>query len=243
MPFVCLTALMIGPGCNTVAPVTHRTAAQVGERTPPPHQTYIAPLDVEIAELTASGAAEPHADWTAQAERDLLAALQNHTGFRPYDAADLQRPEVQAELQDVGVLVHLMSLNQLAGRVPNAIGPVPPSAATHAFDYETGRLSAHSDYLGDGAVLFIHLRESYATGGRKALAALGLVSAAFTGVYVMPTMGSTLATAALVDDEGHVLWINQVTVAPDLRTPEGIAQLVSDLLRGLPAPIPAPVES
>ncbi len=231
--------LLLATGCETVAPVTHRTPARAASLAPTATQVFIAPLDVELAELTASGAVETHAAWTEQARRDLLDALRAHTGFQAYPTEPLADPEVHDELQEVAALVRAMNINQLAARVPNAAGPVPPSAATHGFDYETGRLSAHAEKVGEGAVLFVYLRESYATGGRKALAALGIVSAAFTGVYVAPAMGSTLATAALVDDEGRVLWVNQVAVAPDLRTREGIEQLVRDLFVGLPTELPA----
>ncbi|MCC5022238.1 MAG: hypothetical protein J6386_05295 [Candidatus Synoicihabitans palmerolidicus] len=118
---------------------------------------------------------------------------------------------------------------------------MPPSAADLPFDYETGALVTHQNLYGEGAVLFFYLRDSYATGGRKALAALSIVSAAFTGVYVAPTMGSTVATAVLVDHDGKVLWMNQSMIGLDLRTPEGIDRLLNELLAGLP-PTPLPVQ-
>ncbi len=83
-------------------------------------------------------------------------------------------------------------------------------------------------------MLFIYLRDSYATGERKVLAGLSLVAAAFTGVYIAPTMGSTIATAALVDHDGNVLWMNQTLLSKDLRNPEGIEALLDELLVGLP---------
>jgi len=226
--------LFAGFGCETTGSSNHRASARATSLAPAPNRVLIAPLDVEVAELTASGAVEPHAEWTAQASADLLDALQGHTGYVPYPVEHLQDSEVTNELQEVAALVRTMNFNQLAARTPQTAGLVPPSAGTLGFDYETGRLSAHSEKTDAGAVLFIFLRESYATGGRKALAALGLVSAAFTGVYVAPTMGTTLAAAALVDTEGRVLWLNQLTTAPDLRTREGIERLVQALCSGLP---------
>lgn len=239
-----LIGLLLGlsflTGCKTVAPETYRTPPDVARMAPPPQNVAVAPLDVELAELTASGAVEMRVDWTDEAKANLIAAIRKRTQFEPRAPELASNVELQNELTEVGALVHLMNLNQLYTRLPSAAAnSIPPSAATHSFDYNTGALTAHQEHYGEGAVLFIFLRESYATGGRKALAALGLVSAAFTGVYIAPAMGSTVATAALVDHDGTVLWLNQSTYAPDLRTPEGIEILLNDLLRGLPSVPPS----
>lgn len=222
-------------GCATTAPATYRTPARVAQLVPAPAATWIAPVDVELAELTASGAVEPRADWTDAARERLVAALQQRTGFQLYPVEEQADPELLQEIKDAAALARAMNLTQISTRLPTAAGPVPPSAATHGFDYQVGRLTAHAEKLGEGAVLVVYLRDSYATGGRKALAALGIVSAAFTGVYIAPTMGQTVATAALIDHEGHVLWLNQSVVAKDLRDEAGITQLLDDLLQGLPS--------
>ena len=51
-------------------------------------------------------------------------------------------------------------------------------------------------------------------------------------------MGSTIATATLVDHDGTVLWMNQTTMPMELRTPEGIENLLKVLLDGLPTDRP-----
>jgi hypothetical protein len=167
-------------------------------------------------------------------------AIGRRTGCGVHPVVLTPNLEMERELMEVAALVRRMNINELNGRFsePN-VGPVPPDARSRALDYDTGDLVAHLEHLDEGAVLFIHLRDSYATGGRKALAALSLVGAALTGVYVQPSMGSTLATATLVDHNGRVLWMNQSVMPLDLRTPEGIERLLDVLLAGLPTAPPS----
>ncbi|GAB5559722.1 MAG: hypothetical protein SynsKO_13690 [Synoicihabitans sp.] len=222
-------------GCESTAPVTHRSPDRAAQMAPAADETRIAPLDIQLAELTASGAIEPHEEWTQAAREMLTEQIRERTGYTVHPINEAPDLELTTELQEVGALLRAMQINQLQSRnVGSVPSPVPPSAQEIPFDYQTGALVAHQSKLDDGAVLFIYLRDSYATGGRKALAGLGLVAAAFTGVYIAPTMGSTLATAALVDHDGNVLWMNQTLMAKDLRNEEGIAALLEELLSGLP---------
>jgi hypothetical protein len=232
----CLVAGLLFTGCATTAPATYRSPPAVTQMAPAPEKVQIAPIDIELSELTASGALERHEEWTQTAQSTLLSAIQQRTNFRPHLLSAASNPELAHELSDVSALVHVMSVNQLNPRI---VGPpmntVPPSALAQTFDYQTGALATHANEFGDGAILIIYLRDSYSTGGRKALAALSLVGAAFTGVYIAPAMGSTVAMATLVNHDGQVIWMNQTTLAPDLRKEEGINALLDILLQGLPS--------
>jgi hypothetical protein len=85
------------------------------------------------------------------------------------------------------------------------------------------------------ALLFVFVRDSYATAGRKALAVLGVLTAGFTGVAIIPQMGSTVASAALVERDGTVLWFNLNGAATgDLRQMPGATNTAKALLAGLP---------
>lgn len=236
----CFAAGLLFSGCATTAPATYRSAAAAPRLAPPPTQVRVAPLDIELSELTASGAIELQSEWTTAAAINLARLLTEKTGFQPHDLTGTADLEMSSELAEVAPLVQAMNINQINARFANpGAGPVPPAALARPFDYATGPLVAHQNSLGDGAVLFLYLRDSYATGGRKALAALSIVGAAFTGVAITPTMGSTIATATLVDHKGNVLWMNQTTMPMELRTPEGIENLLKVLLDGLPTSPPS----
>lgn len=68
--------------------------------------------------------------------------------------------------------------------------------------------------------------------------ALSFIGAALTGVAIIPPMGSTAMSAALVDRDGTVIWFNHALGGGDPRTPDGARALVRSLLAGLPVAKP-----
>jgi hypothetical protein len=165
-------------------------------------RVLLMPLDVQLFELTAGGLQEPKADWTAAAENHVHTALENFL----------------AQKKDT-VMIH----TYFAGY------NLPTKKDT--FDWSLGgsvqrineRYDAH-------AALFIFIRDSYASPGRKAAMVLG----ALAGISI--TGGFQTGFASLVDlQTGDVLWFGRLLrQAGDLRTPEPAYEAVSQLLFGIP---------
>ena len=236
---VCALLLALISGCAS-APNSSPGTDEPQALTHPPARISIAPVDVTLAELTAGGSIQVRADWTESVREQITRNVAARTGFQPHQEIAAGSPEMSAEAADVQPLLRAMAMNRLMANSPTpAANSVPPEALTREFDYDVGPLLAHTEMQGDGAVLFIFGRNSYATSGRKAILALSLVGAAFTGVYVAPSMGSSLAAAALVDHDGRVIWMNEMSVNYDLRTPAGLERFLEQLLHDLPPAITA----
>ena len=228
---VVVAGFLLG-GCAT-APVTQKVHASAAARMPALKQVVIAPIDAELAELTAGSVLEPRGEWTSAAAQHLTAALAQQTGYTAPAAPALAGEDTRAELEEVQALLRAITLNRISTTVPGRGIPFP--AADGPLSYHTDPLPREAQAWQADAVLFVFIRDSFASAGRKSLLALSLVGAAFTGVAVVPTMGSTAMSAALVDRDGTVLWFNHSLGGHDPRTPEGAQALVRDLLKGLPA--------
>jgi hypothetical protein len=220
-------ALTLG-GCATKS-ATYELRDSAAVRVPTLQHVIIAPIDAELAQLSAGGMLEPREEWTTAAAKNISAALAAETGFEPVLAANA---DTQGELQDAQAQLRAITLSRLASIAPGR-APVFPAAAG-PLTYNTGPLSQHVAALHADAVLFVFIRESYATAGRKSLVALSVVGAALTGVAIVPPMGSRVMSAALVDQDGKVLWFNHSLAGHDPREPEGARELVKQLLTGLP---------
>src|SRR5690606_6310794 len=84
--------------------------------------------------------------------------------------------------------------------------------------------------------LFSYIRDSYTSEGRAALRVLGVLAGLATGQLVDIGGGRQVAVATLVDlRTGQVVWFNLMArQTGDLRTPQGTADTVDELLEDLP---------
>jgi hypothetical protein len=193
----------------------------------------VMPLDVELAEMAASGILVPKADWTEAAHRNLGTAMlaeEARRGLRltnfDIDRAGPERREVLTELQRLhgavgrAIRAHHSSIGALqlptkAGRLEWTLGP------------EVRRLAeaTEADYA-----LFIQIRDSYTSPERAAL----IIAAAILRVPLPG--GSQQGYASLVDlRTGDVVWFNSLARGNgDLRTPEGAAETAGVLFQDLP---------
>ena len=78
--------------------------------------------------------------------------------------------------------------------------------------------------------MFIYLRDSYSTAGRKAL----IVASAMLGVSVAG--GTQIGFSTLVDlRDGSIVWFNRILKQTgDLRTEEAAYNAVEELIKGIP---------
>jgi hypothetical protein len=222
-------ALVASVGCG----VTSVTMAEgFKQRAPANPSVLVMAPDVELYELTAGGALEPKADWTEQAEEHVSKSLVEELRGKqlalvPYAAPPQGSKKEHDDLQLVrlhGAVAKSILIHHYSGRAP-----LP--AKKGKFDWGMGagvqrlRGDTKADYI-----LFIVMRDSYASGGRVALATL---SAIFGGNV---SGGEQAGFASLVDlSSGEVVWCNLLyRRSGDLRTPEPARQAVRYLLEGFP---------
>lgn len=216
-------------GCAT--PPTHRTHKEAAARLASTTSFGIAPPDVEVYEIATGGVSELRDDWTKQVDAHLRTELQAKTKFKPAPGIDQLNPAAQQELAEVASLLRAISLNQFMA----LFGPAELLPGQRPLDYNVGRIDTLADACGSDALLFVFVRDSYATAGRKALAVLGVLTGAVTGIVIMPELGTTVGTAALVQRDGTVVWFNSHGAASgDLREREGASATTQSLLTGLP---------
>jgi hypothetical protein len=191
-------------------------------------EVLIVEPDIELTELLTSGVQQPRADWTASAREHVTAALDAALASRQARLSHY-RVAQDSELKDrqrQTILLHeAVGLSILLHRHFGV--PLPHKG--EAFDWTLGpgvrALDPDARYA-----LFVFVRDSYATGERKAAMAIGMLF----GVGL--SLGQQVGFASLVDlDDGRVVWFNLLnSQTGDLRNPQGAAESVAKLLDGVP---------
>jgi hypothetical protein len=223
---VAAAALLAGCATNT----SKQQVAELRRAVSDP-KVVLMPLDVELSELTAGGLLEPKSEWTRKAYELLTEGLreeQRRIGFKLVEFSAIPAEGEAAERLDqlnrlhgvVGksILVHRVEILKLPNKADQ-------------FDWTMGpEVSALRDKSGADYALFVYVRDSYASDGRKA----AIVAAALFGV-ALPG-GSQVGFASLVDlSDGRVVWFNPLRRGSgDLRTPEAAAETIKVLLTGFP---------
>jgi hypothetical protein len=194
-------------------------------------KVVVAPIDLELFEVSGGGVPEPKADWTDAALRHMKLALANKTvkiGLSSGDM-DTKTAEEQAELLNLTAAVS----RAIAGNrtLPTKEGKL---------DWSFGdSLVPLQQATGSRYALFTWLRDSYASAERKAMmgvvAVLSAVATAGANVVILGG-GIQSGYASLVDLEtGQVLWFNQlISGSGDMRTEPEAAKTVDALLREFP---------
>ena len=192
------------------------------------------PAHIELYELSAGGLAEPKAEWTAQAQAHITAALKEEMATRKAQLILYQPPKNDPAKEHAHI-----QLVKLHDAVWGAIlthqygfGPSLPTKKGK-FDWSLGqgtnvlREDQDADYG-----LFILLRDSYASPGRIVAAA---VVSALNLFYVHPG-GRQIGFASLVDLlTGDIVWFNWLESGTgDLRTDEPARKTVQQLLTDFP---------
>lgn len=187
----------------------------------------VMPLDVELAQLTAGGMAEPHAEWTDAALKHLRAALDGEAKARKVTLVDFQSERGSPEDRETSL--DLVKLHRAVGgavMVHQYMGLALPSK-DGKFDWSLGPAVAaiarshDADYA-----LFLFVRDSYATAGRVAVIVVG----ALLGIGVPG--GAQVGFASVVDlKTGDIVWFNRLLRPQgDLRTPDAAAETVKALV-------------
>lgn len=187
--------------------------------------------DIELGELTAGGLFETRADWTRAAQGFVDNGLHEHFAQSGTQVVPADSPTS-----------HDIQLIKLHGVIGQAIithlyggGAKLPTKAD-ALDWTLGPgTNEMRDRYGADYALFIHVRDSYSTAGRRALQVAGILGAA-VGVAVYVPGGAQVGFASLVDlRTGNIVWFNRLQrESGDLRTAEPAVATVAELIKGIP---------
>ena len=196
-------SFLLFTGCATnIATEVHQDYQQTIDRSQP-QVMMIAPIDISVKELTASGATEEVPDWTEAGlqniESSVMAYLDQTYNMTPIDIPDMTIEDQQILDQHIQ-LYKIVSANYF--RYKN----LPAYKYTH-----TGYNATLGDGLGwikqkydTDLLLIVTGNNSCSSGGRVATAA---AAAILLGATVQ--MGHAILHAGVVDLEtGNILWTN-----------------------------------
>lgn len=186
----------------------------------------VMPLDVELFAVTAGSVLEPRAEWTTKAVANLQESLRLRGVARGgrFVALAAGGEDLVSDLSHLQAAVaRAIKIHHFGTRkLPSKAGRLDWSLGEEASEL---RKQVDADYA-----LFIHFRDSYATGGRIATMAL----LAVVGVGVGG--GAQVGDASLVDlKTGRILWFNQLfKVTGDVRELDPAKATLAHLLEGFP---------
>ena len=193
------------------------------------------PMDIKLSTLTAGAVLKPEAEWTANAYKHVEKAIKEQAdqiGFHLLCQMDIEKTVLSAEEEQTRI--QLIKLYEAVGHsilLHEYTQPFKLPTKNNAFDWSLGPGAKFlKEKYGVDHALFIYLRDSYASGGRVAVA---IVAAAF-GVGI--PLGQQIGFASLIDLEtGEVAYFNRLLRgAGDLRTQEAATKSVELLLSGFP---------
>lgn len=189
-------------------------------------KVMVAPLDVELFELTAGGIMAPKADWTEAANRHMGGALKRKAAALGLESQFIP----DAVVEEHAELMHLYAaVARSIAQHHNGALKLPTKE--DKLDWGFGdSMQPLQKSIGARYALFTWVRDSYASAERKAM----MVGLAILGVGIAG--GAQVGYASLVDlQTGQVLWFNQMFSATgDLRDEKSATQSLDELLKGFP---------
>ena len=224
VPLLVIVLIGLLAGCATA---THRQTAEL-QRAQGVSHIVLMPLDVELSEL-GPFSQEPNAAWTQQAQKNMHAALAEEALSRKVELVDFDPNRGTPGDREMGldlVKLHRAVCSAILLHKYSPVYALPSKKGK--FDWSLGQEAAaiarsqNADYA-----MFLYVRDSYATAGRKALIA---VTAPLTKFVVWG--GSQLGFASVVDlRTGDIVWFNRLDrLSGDLRTPEAARETVNALV-------------
>ncbi|MCC2608153.1 hypothetical protein [Planctobacterium marinum] len=221
-------SLLIMAGCASTTNYNSVENLNSSENANP--RLIIMPIDVELSILGATGVTEVQAEWTADARGFLEQEITDHLAANNSDATlfnnDVQdidsvqaQPEKLHEAVGYSILVHEVGAVKLPTRPKNGTWTLGEKASV--LKEKTG-----ADYA-----LFVFMRDSYASAGRKAMQVFG----ALVGVGIPG--GTQLGFSSLVDlNTGDIVWFNRlISSSGDLREQDSARETVANLLDSIPS--------
>ena len=195
-------------------------------------RVLLMPVNIQLFELTVGGLEEPKADWTATAQKHVHSAL-NSLLAEKKDTVLLYEPPTDNP-EKARSIQQLIKLYEVVGQtmwVHTYFEGYKLPTKKDAFDWSLGSgVRQINEGYDANVALFIYIRDSYASAGRKAAMVVG----ALAGIVVAG--GAQTGFASLVDlDDGNILWTGRLyRPTGDLRTPGPAKAAVAQLLSEIP---------
>lgn len=189
------------------------------------------PVDIELSSLTAGGISEVRADWTETARRFVSESLSRQLAQHGDRLVAYEEPTDPDRFQQDTQLIKLHGVVGKTIFVYDLLPAARPPTKQGAFDWSLGsEVTGLQEASGADYGLFVYIRDSYATAGRKAL----IVTSALLGVSVAG--GSQVGFCTLVDlRDGNIVWFNRIAKQTgDLRTQGAADVAVSELIADIP---------
>ncbi len=228
---LCLLFLL--SGCASTRTTHNVHFSLVEDQTPDvPAKIVLITPDISVSEVSAGGVVEEVPEWSAEAKRIVIAALNAYVDERP-DVELLSLPELETNQQ--ALLKEFRALYDLTSSSAFFATGLGGEAWQHKyshFDYTLGPgLAFLRERTGADAVLFITGEDFVSSAGRVGAAVVG----ALFGVGVQ--LGHSYLSFGVVDlDNGDLLWLNYTVAyaSRSLRDNEDNAYMIEDLLEDFP---------
>jgi hypothetical protein len=191
--------------------------------------------DVQVGLLTTGGVPEVNADWTAAATKNLQKALEQNQKARGIElrVLDAQSGEAAQLVGDYEALHRAVAAAVLTHKVAGAKLPTKKNQ----FDWTLGSgVQRISDLSGGNYALFLYSRDHFASAGRQAMQAAGLLGC-LVGFCVIASGGQHIGYASLVElSTGNVVWFNMLRGSQgDVREAPGAQSMVDVLMASMPS--------
>ena len=230
---VLLAAMLAGNGCTSTETYKALGSPSVASGK---SRVLLMPPDVKLYEMTLGGSLVPKADWTDQARKNVIAALDRlieerqsemirySSGneddlFRPEDLQIVKRHEVVGGT----IIIHKFFDYNLPTK-------------TNKFDWTLGRETQKlREAYGADYALFINFHDTFASAGRVAAMVLTGLFTYGTGAAAIGG-GTQSGFASLVDlRTGDIVWFNALTSGVgDLREADLALEASETLLTDIP---------
>lgn len=220
-----LLAALLSAGAVLAQETSPRHLAPGFSTRPATSSLLVLPPDMELYSISAGGVVEPRQDWTHAAQKHFVEALAQQRGLGA--RVRQMTPQELDEFAEIATLhravADAISMHHEGGaRLPTKDGRLDWSLgdAVRPLRERTG-----ADYA-----LFTWMRDSYASGERKAT----IVAMALLGGLTLG--GQQVGHASLVDlQTGRVVWFNELSrMWGDLRAAQSAGETVEALLEGFP---------
>jgi hypothetical protein len=189
------------------------------------------PVDIELSTLTAGGVKEIRADWTETARNLVSDAIERQLAGHDDRLITYTAPQDPEEQQEHAQILKLHGLVGQTIMLYSVLPAAVPPTKKDRFEWSLGEEVTRLRHTSDAEyALFVYIRDSYATAGRKAL----MVTSALLGVGV--SGGSQIGFCTLVDlHDGSIIWFNRIAnQTGDLRTKASAYTAVAELMADIP---------
>ena len=190
--------------------------------------------DVEVGVLTTAGIPEANADWTSAARKNLNSALETDQKARgiALRTLDAGSPEAEQLVNEYESLHRAVASAVLTHKYSGAKLPTKKNRFDWTLGEGVGRIG---DLSGGNYALFLYSRDNFASGGRQAMQAMGLLGC-LVGFCVIARGGQHVAYASLVElSTGKLVWFNVLRGSQgDVREAVGAKAMVTALMATMP---------